>query len=81
MFIYDTGDGGISANIPPPPGRVVNYVIFFLTKSAGKRSKMAENKERESLSDILNDSEVNEDDEEVLTAAEVLERLEQVYSR
>ncbi len=42
---------------------------------------MAENKERESLSDILNDSEVNEDDEEVLTAAEVLERLEQVYSR
>ena len=42
---------------------------------------MAENKERESLSDILNDSQVNEDDEEVLTAAEVLERLEQVYSR
>lgn len=41
---------------------------------------MADDKERQSLSDILNDSEINEDEEEV-TAAEVLERLEQVYGR
>lgn len=41
---------------------------------------MADDKERESLSDILDDSEINEDEEEV-TAAEVLERLEQVNGR
>ena len=41
---------------------------------------MAEKEERVSLSNILNDSEVNEDEEEEVTAAEVLERLEQVYS-
>jgi hypothetical protein len=45
---------------------------------------MAENKERGSLSDILNDSvdsEINEDEGEEVTAAEVLERLEQVYNQ
>lgn len=41
---------------------------------------MAESEERESLSEILNESEVNEDDEEEVTAAEVLERLEKVLS-
>ncbi|CAB3989451.1 DNA replication complex GINS SLD5 [Paramuricea clavata] len=43
---------------------------------------MAENKERGSLSDILNDSvdsEINEDEGEEVTAAEVLERLEQAW--
>ena len=49
-------------------------------KERGKISKMAEKEERVSLSNILNDSEVNEDEEEEVTAAEVLERLEQVYS-
>ena len=58
-------------DLRPPPWK--NSLI----KSAGKVSKMAEDKERESLSDLLNDSEVNEDEEEV-TAAEVLNRLEQV---
>ena len=66
-----------------PPGKIIiilrNDVIIVWAKSAGRKSKMAENKERESFSDILNDSEINEDEEEV-TAAEVLERLEQVYS-
>ncbi|XP_028391094.1 DNA replication complex GINS protein SLD5-like [Dendronephthya gigantea] len=40
---------------------------------------MAESEERESFSEILNESEVNEDDEEEVTAAEVLERLEQAW--
>ena len=54
------------------------FCLIF--KSAGKHSKMADDKERESLSDILDNSEINEDEEEV-TAAEVLERLEQVNGR
>lgn len=39
---------------------------------------MAENKERGEILDITNESEIDEDNDEEVTAAEVLKRLEQV---